>query len=513
MLYFLFEGGFMKRYMMMTFLLALFYFGVNPEIKVYAMGRKKEKVQKKDLPSAQPATASVRKVDSRVDPEEILLSESNVTWVYKDIIESIKNAGLRRYHEEYRGEDYEVFAGEILNVKFPQTGEYSAEVVKSPYLSDSDVVLKGEELFFKNGSQGEYIIEVTKDGSFYKRLRVISRVKYSFTQEKNYDIILNSYENGKLDLLISSVKLSRIAFPNALYHKKSSFMLLDQALTKNEFLEAKEAVDFIRKNFQLDEMDQENLLYSEMKILKSDPVKYKKILEKNSNNPKAATELLNLILDKKILTDKEVLFLESRYEETQDEKIALHLGRWYMNNGDIINGEKYLAYGKDYYNLCMLYLKNQDIERFELVFEKVSEEKRSDLLMAKDLYDREQLIGKEIQLGDEEYQAEDYEEAVLFYKRAEIKDRKAARGLGIDMKIGKSYYYIFQYTDAVNYFQKAMEVEKNPIKRAEIYYLTGMCYYRLEDKERSMESFERLVKEYPETTWSKKAVIYIVKLR
>lgn len=102
---------------------------------------------------------------------------------------------------------------------------------------------------------------------------------------------------------------------------------------------------------------------------------------------------------------------------------------------------------------------------------------------------------------------------MLFYKRAEEKDIEAARKLDTDMKIGMSYYYITRYEDAANYFEKAMESEKTPMKKAEIAYLTGVCYYRMQDKEKSMKTFEKLAKDYPGTTWSKKAMVYIIRLR
>ncbi len=503
----------MKKYIISAFILAVFCLGGEPSNKLYAMGSKKEKVEKENLPNLNPDIGVSKKVDYKVISKEISLNESNVSEVYKKIVESINTAGLRRYPDGYRGENYEIFAGETLNVKLPEPGKYMAEIIKSPYLSKSYVVAKEGNLFFETGYQGEYILDIIKDGSFYKRFRVTSKVKYSFTQEKNYDIILNSYENGKLDILITSVKLSRLAFPDALYHKETAFMILEKALAERNLSQAKEAADFIRGNFQIDNMERERLFSFDKEMAKGDSARYRTFLEKNISKPGIEEELVDIILGSGILNDEDELFLIRKYSEDQDARIALYLGKWYMGKGDVINAERYLLYGKDYYNLCMLYLNEGDLEGFESALSKVSEDKIPELEKEREMYRRGELIKKELSLGDEKYQRENYEEAVLFYKRAEEKDIEASRRLGTDMKIGMSYYYITRYKDAAYYFEKALESEKTPIKKAEIEYLAGVCYYRMQDKEKSMKSFEKLVRDYPGTTWSKKAMIYIVRLR
>lgn len=167
----------------------------------------------------------------------------------------------------------------------------------------------------------------------------------------------------------------------------------------------------------------------------------------------------------KTLREKDELFLKKTYSETLNPEIAVYLGKWYMDKGNIIDAERYLIYGKEYYTLCMLYLQNEDLDRFDATLSKVSEDKVHQLKKEREIYHRAKLIKKEVDLGDEKYQGENYEEAVLFYKRAEEKDIEAARKLDTDMKIGMSYYYITRYEDAANYFEKAMESEKTPMKK------------------------------------------------
>jgi len=512
-LFFLFEGDFMKKYTIAAFIMAVFYLGALPYNKLYAMGSKKEKVLKEEVQDINPYGGKSKKVDYKIVSEKINLNENNVSEVYKEIVKSINTAGVRRYPDSYRGEDYEILTGETLNVSFPEPGEYKVEIIESPYLSRSSVVVKNQNIFFETGYQGEYILNVTKDGMFYKRFRVNSKLKYSFTQEKNYDIILNSYENEKLDILLTSVKLSRVAFPDALYHKDTAFMILEKTLVSKKMAEAEEAAKFIRNNFQLDFMEKKQLFYFDMEIAKDDPFKYRDFLEKNIHEPGFSDKLVNIILSGKTLREKDELFLKKTYSETLNPEIAVYLGKWYMDKGNIIDAERYLIYGKEYYTLCMLYLQNEDLDRFDVTLSKVSEDKVPQLKKEREIYHRAKLIKKEVDLGDEKYQGENYEEAVLFYKRAEEKDIEAARKLGTDMKIGMSYYYITRYEDAANYFEKAMESEKTPMKKAEIAYLTGVCYYRMQDKEKSMKTFEKLAKDYPGTTWSKKAMVYIIRLR
>jgi tetratricopeptide (TPR) repeat protein len=512
-LYFLFKGGFMKKYIISIFFMTIFCFGIMPGHEIYAMGSKKEKVEKETLPEGQSKYISGVEVGSLVEQKKVVLDEKNIEEIYMETVEAINNAGLRKYPLGYTGKEYEIFSGEILNVQFPQGGKYTVELIKSPYLSKVDLIFKKDDLFFRTVYQGEYLIDVIKDGSFYKRLTVNSKLKYSFTQEKNYDIILNSYEVGKPNLLINSVKLSRLAFPNALYHKKTAFMILEKTLEEKEFSEAEKALDFIDKNFQLDDMERKSIRYYQGEVFRGNPVKYKNFLLKHRDDSSMTKELIEVLLAGKSLSEEEALFLETTYEETLDSNIAKYLGNWYMNTDDTVKGERYLVYGKDYYNLCVLYLENSDMERFERCFENVSEEKKLEIIKLKDIYSRKKLLEKELNLGDEKYQAEDYEEAVLFYKRAEGKDMEIARRLGTDIKIAKSYYYILQYGEAAKYFEKALEMEKNPIKIAELQYLTGVCYYRLENREKSIESLEKLVNEYPGTSWANKAMIYIIKLR
>lgn len=91
---------------------------------------------------------------------------------------------------------------------------------------------------------------------------------------------MNSYENEKLDILLTSVKLSRVAFPDALYHKDTAFMILEKTLVSKKMAEAEEAAKFIRNNFQLDFMEKKQLFYFDMEIAKDDPFKYRDFLEK-----------------------------------------------------------------------------------------------------------------------------------------------------------------------------------------------------------------------------------------
>ncbi len=69
----------------------------------------------------------------------------------------------------------------------------------------------------------------------------------------------------------------------------------------------------------------------------------------------------------------------------------------------------------------------------------------------------------------------------------------------------ETYFKLEDYKKAITNFNKALEMESNNnIKSQSLLYL-GKCYYYLNNKMKSIESFQKVINNYPDSPYAKQA--------
>ena len=73
-----------------------------------------------------------------------------------------------------------------------------------------------------------------------------------------------------------------------------------------------------------------------------------------------------------------------------------------------------------------------------------------------------------------------------------------------ELYVGRFYLKTGKVTSAVGRFEYALKMYPEKIRRAEILYYLGKAYQEADQKSKSLETYQTLVKEYPESEYAKK---------
>lgn len=429
---------------------------------------------------------------------EVVLSNENIVGLYNEIREDKKM--IRRYPLGYSANTYEGYTNEVVAIEVGETKNY--KVLEKPTFSKYRVKIEGSVLYFETTNQGKYILELEGSLGIKRKISIDAKLKYSFTEQENYDIIWNSYLDMNLARYRSAREIFKMAFPNSLKIKEISMLELEML----EGLETSEKLSIIRNlkdEFQMTSSEEKDLAYMELDTLgnKED------FIYKNLNISGFEERLVEILLIKKQPSRRDVEFLEERYKDTYNLEIAKKIANYYESNNENARSLRYYRYVGDEKAIVRIYSKEGNIEALEeLATEK---EDSASILREIELIKSKNTLKREIDLGDTRYNDENYQEAILFYNRALKRNKALASELGIDLKIGMSYYNLFNYELAAGYLIRALEANN---KDVEIYYYLAMSYYRNENFEKSLEYFNKVVEDYPSTSWAKKSKIYIIRL-
>jgi len=110
-----------------------------------------------------------------------------------------------------------------------------------------------------------------------------------------------------------------------------------------------------------------------------------------------------------------------------------------------------------------------------------------------------------------EYNSRNYKVAIQMFE--DLLSRNAANSLSDNCRywIGESYYGLGNFNQAIIEFTKVFSFNKS--NKADAAQLKlGLCYWRLGDRERAKQEFERLISDYPKSEYVEKAQQFISKL-
>ena len=168
--------------------------------------------------------SSISGENAPLEQESIVLTTTDAPGLLQVISQNLKTGKTKSYSERYNGSNFEVYVGDYLII--PLKAEDDFKLLSYPKNISYELGIKGTNLVFRSIYQGDFEIELRSLGDITRRITISNKLKYRFTEQNNYDIILKNYAMGNLKLLQDSVALHRIAFPDSFRDKEISFMLM-----------------------------------------------------------------------------------------------------------------------------------------------------------------------------------------------------------------------------------------------------------------------------------------------
>ncbi len=109
------------------------------------------------------------------------------------------------------------------------------------------------------------------------------------------------------------------------------------------------------------------------------------------------------------------------------------------------------------------------------------------------------------------YQTSKYEEAIRKFEALLNMDVKHKLSVNCQYWIGESYYGLGNYPEAVVAFEKVFSFEQDQ-KDDDAQLKLGICYLRMNDKDRAKLEFQKLVDAYPKSEYVNRAQSYLRQL-
>lgn len=431
--------------------------------------------------------------------DNFFLNESGVAYLYDLIQRDSSTNAIREYLPSQMMAPMEVYAGETLIVN--NINADRVKIISSPIKNDFTFNISGNSLNFNSLYQGEYIAEIYKGFTYVGTVKIKNKLKYNFTEKDNYDIILNSYNNKNLDLLVKSAQLYLIAFPTNSKQKDVAFMVLDLGSANGNQLLINKEIRYLKENFSLNEDEKIKLLAFEEKSSNGSFIINNYYLDYNRSNLKLNTEIMRAIQRKNNATADELQFLENFYGDSQSTELALLIGNLYMQKGDSDKGNYYLSLAGSSSNLNSNFsnLTTPTPENSILSSNNIGEDEVVTSVSPSD-------SSKNITNGIDALNRKSYSEALIFFNKAESSSTNISE---VSFYRGKTYFSMNNFDKALSDFDKVTTPDENT---SELYYYLGVIYHKKGDIEKAKDYLRKSRENNPSSTWGRKSSIYLLKL-
>ncbi|MEG1313202.1 tetratricopeptide repeat protein [Cetobacterium somerae] len=431
--------------------------------------------------------------------DNFFLNESGVAYLYDLIQRDSSTNAIREYLPSQMMAPMEVYAGETLIVN--NINADRVKIISSPIKNDFTFNISGNSLNFNSLYQGEYIAEIYKGFTYVGTVKIKNKLKYNFTEKDNYDIILNSYNNKNLDLLVKSAQLYLIAFPTNSKQKDVAFMVLNLGSANGNQLLINKEIRYLKENFSLNEDEKIKLLAFEEKSSDGSFIINNYYLDYNRSNLKLNTEIMRAIQRKNNATADELQFLENFYGDSQSTELALLIGNLYMQKGDSDKGNYYLSLAGSSSNLNSNFsnLTTPTLENSILSSNNIGEDEVVTSVSPSD-------SSKNITNGIDALNRKSYSEALIFFNKAESSSTNISE---VSFYRGKTYFSMNNFDKALSDFDKVTTPGENT---SELYYYLGVIYHKKGDIEKAKDYLRKSRENNPSSTWGRKSSIYLLKL-
>lgn len=389
----------------------------------------------------------------------------------EDIKQTIKERRERAYILDSRDSTYEIYVGEYL--KLPSAGVTRFSLLdtdKSLY----DSRMSGGYYYFRSIYQGDYNIRVDFQNGTAKVIRVVNKMKYRFTERETYAIIRDTYNSGKYREVLELVDLYGMAHRENPRNLELGFLVLNIYMNNGNYSYAKEKITELKKDKNLKSSDILNLFNHEIS-LNPNYVVEDFYLENSRYNRELDFSIREHLKGKRELTSQESNFMGIQTEESlRGEGIGVK----------VISNQTQIPEGT--------LLQDEVIQKQPISNNTTSEGR------------------KQYENGKSAYERGRYNEAILLLNRAE---RSGINEEDISYYLGESYFKIENYEKAVENYKKYFNSSEDGIRKAESYYNCGIAYEKLGNREQAVSTFRKIMELFPGTSWSRKANIYIVRLK
>lgn len=431
--------------------------------------------------------------------DNFFLNESGVAYLYDLIQRDSSTNAIHEYLPSQMMAPMEVYAGETLIVN--NINADRIKIVSSPIKNDFTFNISGNSLNFNSLYQGEYIAEIYKGFTYVGTVKIKNKLKYNFTEKDNYDIILNSYNNKNLDLLVKSAQLYLIAFPTNSKQKDVAFMVLNLGSANGNQLLINKEIRYLKENFSLNEDEKIKLLAFEEKSSDGSFIINNYYLDYNRSNLKLNTEIMRAIQRKNNANADELQFLENFYGDSQSTELALLIGNLYMQKGDSDKGNYYLSLAGSSSNLNSNFsnLTTPTSENSILSSNNIVEDEVVTSVSPSD-------SSKNITNGIDALNRKSYSEALIFFNKAESSSTNISE---VSFYRGKTYFSMNNFDKALSDFDKVTTPGENT---SELYYYLGVIYHKKGDIEKAKDYLRKSRENNPSSTWGRKSSIYLLKL-
>ena len=431
--------------------------------------------------------------------DNFFLNESGVAYLYDLIQRDSSTNAIREYLPSQMMAPMEIYAGETLIVN--NINADRVKIISSPIKNDFTFNISGNSLNFNSLYQGEYIAEIYKGFTYVGTVKIKNKLKYNFTEKDNYDIILNSYNNKNLDLLVKSAQLYLIAFPTNSKQKDVAFMVLNLGSANGNQLLINKEIRYLKENFSLNEDEKIKLLAFEEKSSDGSFIINNYYLDYNRSNLKLNTEIMRAIQRKNNATADELQFLENFYGDSQSTELALLIGNLYMQKGDSDKGNYYLSLAGSSSNLNSNFsnLTTPTLENSILSSNNIGEDEVVTSVSPSD-------SSKNITNGIDALNRKSYSEALIFFNKAESSSTNISE---VSFYRGKTYFSMNNFDKALSDFDKVTTPGENT---SELYYYLGVIYHKKGDIEKAKDYLRKSRENNPSSTWGRKSSIYLLKL-
>lgn len=432
--------------------------------------------------------------------DNFFLNESGVAYLYDLIQRDSSTNAIREYLPSQMMAPMEVYAGETLIIN--NINADRVKLISSPIKTDFTFNISGNSLNFNSLYQGEYIAEIYKGFTYVGTVKIKNKLKYNFTEKDNYGIILNSYNNKNLDLLVKSAQLYSIAFPTNSQQKNVAFMVLDLGSANENQLLINKEIRYLKENFSLDEEEKIKLLALEEKSNGGSFIINNYYLDYNRSNLKLNTEIMRAIQRKNNATMDELQFLEKFYGDSQSPELAVLIGKLYSQKGDSDKGNYYLSLGGSSSGL---------IPGVSDLATSMTESSISNLTGSSEGTSITNISpssdsSKDITNGIDALNRKSYNEALIFFNKAEGGSTDISK---LSFYRGKTYFSMNNFDKALSNFDKVSNPGENT---SELYYYLGVIYHKKGDVEKAKDYLRKSRENNPTSTWGRKSSIYLLKL-
>lgn len=428
----------------------------------------------------------VKTKNKTLQQENFILNESGAKYLYDLIEMDVNNNSTREYLSTQIFSPMDVYIGETLTIR--DLNADTIRIISEPVKKNYTLKIENKTLKFNSLYQGEYVVELYNGNVFLCTIKIQNKLKYTFSEKDNYDIIVQSYNDKNLDLLLKSSQLYLMAFPANSKQKDVAFMLLKSNFSPEKKSLIKNKIDYLQTNFHLNEYEKIELLKIENSydggILTIDNY----YLDYNKDEVQLNREIMKIIQRKNRASSEELEFLEQFYTDSQDSNLAAVIGMFYLKNGNLEKGDYYKS------------ISGVDFDSFDFKQESEVETSKTEVIPSEIPVQTTQT--SYMKNGINALDRKSYNEALIYFNKSESSDER-------NFYRGKTYFYLNDYTNTISDLSAVSNPGENT---SEIYYYLGVSYHKKNEFSKSKEYLRKSREFDPSSTWGRKSSIYLLKL-